>query len=298
MDAKFQSFWYGSNLSPIEYLCLLSFVNYGVDFELYTYDKDLAVPHGVALRNASEIYDRDKVFTYQDGPGKGSVAAFADMFRYKLLYERGGWWVDMDVLYTGHDLPKQQSFFGWENDSHICNAIMRVEEGSSVARECLARAEELGKDVTWGEAGPKLLTEVVRRHGEIDQVFSPGYAYPVSWQEAPCVYRPSEKEAVQSRIDVPQAPFLHLWNEGLRRVGIQKNIAPPVGSYLAFVAEKLGVEWRSQSVRYTDETIKRMWENYQTAQESNWRLKRIINSRSWKVLKFLRLDFSTSRQIA
>jgi hypothetical protein len=26
------------------------------------------------------------------------VQTFADLFRYKMLYERGGWWVDLDLI--------------------------------------------------------------------------------------------------------------------------------------------------------------------------------------------------------
>lgn len=291
VNERVQSFWYGAELSPIETLCLSSFTRRGVSFDLYTYDDGLNVPDGVTLRDAGEIYDEDEVFTYQKGKGKGSVAAFANMFRYKLLYERGGWWVDMDVLYTGHDLPEAGRFFGWQDESKICNAIMRVEPGSPVAHECLAEAERLGEDVSWGEAGPKLLTEVVQRQGESNGTFRPGYAYPLSWQDISSVYQPSKRDAVASKIDRTEAPFLHLWNEILRRTGIQKTIAPPADSYLHRVAETLGFEWPNASVRYSADSIEQMCENYKVAREAEWQLKRIKDSTSWRLMKFLRLDF-------
>jgi hypothetical protein len=291
MGAKFQSFWYGSDLSPIEWLCVSSFVSRGLAFDLYTYDEDLDVPGGVTLRDAGEIYDQDAVFTYQEGPGEGSVAAFANMFRYKLLYERGGWWVDMDVLYTGHPLPREPIFLGRESESDVCNAIMKVKAGNPIVRECLATAEELGADVAWGEAGPTLLTDIIRQQGQMDHTFPADYAYPFSWQDAPKTYLPSETEDLRSDIKRVEAPFLHLWNEGLRRVGIQKDIAPPVGSYLDQVANQLGVDWPSRPVRYSAETVSRIHENYKASQDAKWRLKKILDSRSWKFLKCLRLDF-------
>jgi hypothetical protein len=259
-------------------------------FDLYTYDEDLDVPDGVTLRDASEIYDEDEVFTYQEGPGAGSVAAFANMFRYKLLYERGGWWVDMDVLYTGHPLPEDKTFLGKQNETDVCNAIMRAEPGNPVVHECLDTAEELRADVSWGEAGPKLLTDVARRHGA--ETAPPDYAYPLSWGDAPDVYQPEETASVESRVNRAEAPFVHLWNEILRRTGIQKTIAPPAGSYLHEVATQIGAEWPHPSVRYSADAIKRMYENYTTAQEAEWKLKRIRDSRSWKILKLLRLDFN------
>lgn len=291
MNEKVQSFWYGSDLSPIEQLCLSSFTSRGIGFDLYTYDEDLEVPDGATLKDAAEIYDEEAVFTYQQGPGAGSVAAFANMFRYKMLYERGGWWVDMDVLYTGHELPRERRFFGWQNDSDICNAIMRVEADDPVVYECLLEAERLGSDVAWGEAGPKLLTDVVQRQDATDSAFPSEYVYPLSWRNAPDVYHSSKAEAVQSKVKRVGAPFLHLWNEILRRAGIQKTIAPPADSYLSMIADRSEFEWPSSSVRYSAKSIDRMYENYRVARDAEWRLKRIKNSRSWKVLKFLRLDF-------
>lgn len=292
MSISFQSFWYGPELSPIESLCLLSFVKQGMEFDLYTYVSDLEVPEGVTLRDAGEIYDEDEVFRYQEGPGEGSVAAFANMFRYKLLYERGGWWVDTDIVYTGHRLPEQSTFFGWQNESDICNAIMRAEPGNPVVRECLETAEELRADVSWGEAGPKLLTDVIRRQDKNNKTFPEEYAYPLSWNEGPSVYQPSEAETVQSKINSTEAPFLHLWNEILRRTGIQKTIAPPKGSYLSTIANEIGADWPNDSVRYSAEAIERMCENYRVAREAEWQLNRIKDSTSWKLLKLLRLDFS------
>ena len=114
----FQSFWHGP-LSSRERLCLTSFVRQGVNFDLYAYDKSLSVPDGVTFRDASEICPEEEVFTYQSGPGEGSVAVFSNLFRYMLLYEKGGWWVDMDVLYTGCGLPKDDCYFGFQNDSTV-----------------------------------------------------------------------------------------------------------------------------------------------------------------------------------
>lgn len=291
MAEKIQSFWYGSNLSPIEVLCISSFVRRGIPFDLYTYNEDLSVPNGVVLRDAGEIYGKNEIFSYQEGPGEGSVAAFANMFRYRLLYERGGWWVDTDVLYTGHSLPDETVFLGRQNESKVCNAIMKVEAGSGIVRDCLEVAEKLREDVSWGEAGPTLLTDVIRRRGAMDRTFPSDYAYPIAWDDALSVYNPSETETVQSQIDHTEAPFLHLWNEILRRTGIQKTIAPPAESYLNRLAETLGFEWPNSSVRYSPDSIERMSENYKVAREAKWQLKRIKDSTSWKLLEFLRLDF-------
>lgn len=96
--------WVGSELSPLEMLTLLSFVRNGHEFHLWTYDEFRSpVPDGVTLCDAASIIPKEWVFRrkYDDpllGIGKGSVGSpFSDLFRYRLLYEHGGWWTDMDI---------------------------------------------------------------------------------------------------------------------------------------------------------------------------------------------------------
>jgi len=96
--------WVGGGLSRLELLTLHSFTHFGHAFHLWVYD-DLGVklPPGVTLRDASKVIPRDRVFRKAEsdpetGVGRGSYGApFSDLFRYKLLHEHGGIWVDMDV---------------------------------------------------------------------------------------------------------------------------------------------------------------------------------------------------------
>jgi len=96
--------WVGGPLSRLELLTLRSFTHFGHEFHLWLYD-DLSAPVsvGVRLRDANEIIPREHVFQKADhdpetGVGRGSYGApFSDLFRYRLLHEHGGIWVDMDV---------------------------------------------------------------------------------------------------------------------------------------------------------------------------------------------------------
>ena len=96
--------WVGSHLSKLELLTLHSFLHYGHEFHLWAYDDiRTPLPKGVVLEDAAQIIPRKDVFRKSGvdrecGVGKGSFGApFSDLFRYKLLYEHGGYWVDMDV---------------------------------------------------------------------------------------------------------------------------------------------------------------------------------------------------------
>lgn len=96
--------WIGTKLSPIELMTLHSFVDKGHTFQLWVYNMlENKLPKGVVLKDANSIIPYGQVFTKKTadprlGIGKGSFGTFSDLFRYKLLYEHGGWWVDMDIV--------------------------------------------------------------------------------------------------------------------------------------------------------------------------------------------------------
>ena len=92
------SLWIGLPLSLMERLSITSFLQNSHEYHLYRYDEIANVPDGTVLRDAAEILPASEIFYYRRGGGRGSVAAFADLFRYKLLLEKGGWWVDTDMV--------------------------------------------------------------------------------------------------------------------------------------------------------------------------------------------------------
>ena len=98
MNRVIQSLWIGKELSKMEQLCIKSFLKNGHEFHLYTYDTINNVPEGTVIKNGSDILPKNMIFTYSSGPGKGSVAAFANFFRYKLLLDRGGYLMFLHVL--------------------------------------------------------------------------------------------------------------------------------------------------------------------------------------------------------
>jgi hypothetical protein len=283
-----KSFWYGGALSPIEWLCLQSFVDRGISFHLYVYDESLEVPTGVVLKDARAFYPEDRVFFYRDGEKRGSVSAFSNVFRYKLLLETGGWWVDMDVLYTGHAVPETDQFFGEQRPNGKINcAIIRFEKGSEIMHRCLEAAERRGTDVSWGETGPNLLTQVLREEERATRAFPAEYSYPVSWTEALWTYLPAKRAEIEKRVETANAPFLHLWNEVLSRAGLQKDIAPPAGSYLGCYANAPDPPWPVLEPRYRPTSLEKLAHQYALSQELNVvkaELNSITEGRVWRAV--------------
>src|SRR3989338_7556081 len=102
MDETIQLLWIGDELSNLERLCLYSYLQNGHSVHLYVYNSNLDGPEGVVLKDGNEILDKSEIFVYQSGCGKGSVSAFSNLFRYALLYQKGGWWSDTDVVCLKH----------------------------------------------------------------------------------------------------------------------------------------------------------------------------------------------------
>jgi hypothetical protein len=171
---RFQSFWHGGVLSPYEQFCLKSFVDCGYTVDLYTYDLALAVPAGVRVRDAAELISPDEVFVYQaEGFGKGSPSAFSNYFRYKLLVEKGGWWIDTDVVCLTDRIPVVDEFFARQDNDIVACGTMYFEPRHPVMVQCLEQARKLGRAVKWGDTGPHLLTRVLEERGCVDRALPP-----------------------------------------------------------------------------------------------------------------------------
>lgn len=241
----FQTFWWGARLSPYEMVCLKSFSDRGYGVDLYTFDTGLEVPNGVVVCDASPLIERGRFFTYQSGTGKGSPAAFANLFRYLLLAQKGGWWIDTDVICLSSQIPNVREFFAWQNATQINSAVLYFEPDHPAMRRCLARAEELGDAVQWGQTGPDLLTSVLADLGATGSARPASQCYPVPYQDALDFLRPSQAPLL--RAQAKDALFLHLWNEVLRRNGVRKYCLPPRGSLLRELCDRHEVsDWTGE----------------------------------------------------
>ena len=226
-----QSFWHGAPLTPYERLSIKSFLDCGHRYRLFAYRPDLIAPEGCEIADAAEILPEDRVFFYKRGAGAGSVAAFANLFRYKLLFERGGWWVDTDVVCQTRRLPAARYVFGYEPDGTVNNAVLKCPRRARLMRRCMDAAIAKGDDIRWGESGPQLLSRVVAEERLERFVRDSRAFYPYNWPEAERALDP--RHAFRLEALCVNATFVHLWNEILRRAGIDKTAPPPEGSYLA-----------------------------------------------------------------
>ena len=225
MSDLVQSLWIGNKLSPVEQICLASFVKVNGGMTLYTYSDIEGIPEGVEIKDGNEILDESEIFTYAVGEGKGSVSAFSNCFRYKLLYEKGGWWVDTDVMCL-NPMPRDKEYvFSTEYlpdwSPHVATGIIKCSPKSKIMKECFDYSMSQDRDtLMWGQIGPKLL------HRKVKELSMEEY------EAQPIEYNPLHGAEVIKLFDPnagleygPESKTIHLWNEIWRRFGIDKNRA-------------------------------------------------------------------------
>jgi hypothetical protein len=214
-----QSLWVGDALTPMERLSLSSFVAHGHDVDLYVYDDIANAPSGVTLRDASSVLPRSAIFRYADS---GSLAGFSNFFRYKLLLERGGWWVDTDVVCLRPFNFEREYVFAGELSKHmpvVASCVIRAPIGSPAMeqawRVCAASDPST---LEWGETGPRLCAKVVAANGLESFVEPPVTFCPIPFHEWRFLIDPD------ANLSLPADAYaVHLWSEMWRRSDVDKS---------------------------------------------------------------------------
>jgi hypothetical protein len=242
-----QGLWIGPRLSVLEQLSIRYFLAHGHDYHLYVYDDVEGVPPGTTLKDGKAIVDPSRIFTYQQGFGRHSYAGFSNLFRYELLLQRGGWWVDSDVvcLHT-LDTPREQVFASSNEINYGLAAnccVMKTTAGSRLAQRLVEEFNRFDTNtLLFGQSGPLLLQRIIREeHLEAD-IAAPEEYCPVGWRDVGrIVYRRRSLALKQVLRDIKRrvrslyrpdlrigtitraTRTLHLWNEVWRSSGIDKN---------------------------------------------------------------------------
>lgn len=242
------SFWYGSPLGILENLCITSFMKNGFEFHLWSYDPNVIVPQGCIVHDANQILDESLIFRMANEPAKGSIAPFSDWFRFKLLYEQGGTWVDMDMvclkpfeLYDGF----VSSICGEENGK-ISMGIISLVKGHPMAKEIVdsytnpceikpyddqfrintkkelssLSLHEQREQMIWGFLGNDLLNLIFRNYSF--NVLHTEEFYPIFHQDLCKIFIGDGDLSI-----LENAKCIHMWGELVRYCGFDLNRIPP-----------------------------------------------------------------------
>lgn len=257
-----QGLWIGGELSKVEQLCIKSFLHHGHSFHLYVYGEVKNIPEGTIICDGNEILSKEHIFTYKSGWGKGSVSGFADVFRINLLNQKGGWWVDMDIIcLQNFDILREVvicSSFEDEYGSIPNNCVMRFPKGHPILEYCLEKINALDfTTMSFGMAGPLLIAQAVKDLKLKDEVAPYYYFNPIGWKamgelvlgqatkmaRLKELFRPYLKpETMEGRKICKDSYSLHLWNEIWTNSGFDKNGSYPANCLFERLKRKHGVK--------------------------------------------------------
>jgi hypothetical protein len=225
-----RTLWHGSPLSVYEELSLLSFVRCGHQVEVYTFD-DLKVPPGVTLVDATTVLAPSQIFSYTEGPAAGSFAAFSNLFRAKLLYEKGGIYADADVLCLRplHELP--DATIGKVSENWLNGAVMKFPAAHPACEALYRQAEELGPKIYLGQTAELLTKMILVERSAASEVLPVSAFYPIPWRDTWKMLDPAT--AAECEEHVTSSYCVHWWNTAITMgVGMPKEALPPPGSFL------------------------------------------------------------------
>lgn len=236
-------FWHGPPISRLEQLCMSSFIANGHTLLLHVYDEPANVPRGVTLTDAGKILPRDRLFKHAES---GSFALFADGFRYRLLLEHGGLWVDTDVVCLKPFVFASSEIFAWQDERVINNAVLGLPKGHRLAQWMNDVCEQPNRALpydsvkmrrrklmrqwlpgnarsrtSWGETGPNGLTAAAQHLHCTGAALPFWHFYPIHYLNWHTVFDSSLRDNPSL---IAASHGLHLWNEMSRRSpGFDRN---------------------------------------------------------------------------
>jgi hypothetical protein len=197
---------------------------------------------GVVRRDANEIVPSREVFTYERGGGTGSIAAFSNLFRYRMINLTGMTWVDTDVLCLAADWPASPYRFAWESPAaDRCNvAVLGAPAGDPLIEGALNSVLAVDRHAAeFGDLGPGVFTKTLVELGRSDLAGDHRLYYPMSHRECPMLLDPARRDELEARLRDSLA--MHLWNEVWTRSRVPTFLRPPAGSYMEDVYARHGV---------------------------------------------------------
>lgn len=192
-------FWHGA-ITKYQIESMLSFKRHGFDVWFWSFD-DYDLPDGITKKNAAHILSKEFLDSHSyihwsvNSPGgeyypkdKSAAVFYSDYLRILLLHEFGGWWFDCDVVCIKpvswfDDMAKSRSICAaWQFEDSVNNAVLSI-PNKTFTKELLAYMNNnILKDVNflWGQFGPDMITELVRKHSVTSEIAETHTFYPFS----------------------------------------------------------------------------------------------------------------------
>ena len=266
---KIASFWFGSDLTWLEQLCIQSYLDRGHEFVLYAKQPLQNVPDGVEMRDASEIL-WPPPFDISNGD-RHRIAVFSDIFRLCMIQKTGFIYVDLDAycvqafdfsspyvfavsemgLYPNGviGLPKDSLALGemikflrapnpiqpWKDERFINNKIRRIAKGERWGIE----------DLAWGNSGPQTFGHFLKQSGEVIHAMPTETLYPLAPKQLSILH----SVGVEDQIERKGVYSLHIYGHQKKHIATRLGGLPIKGSYLDRLCKRHNIDPKAAPVR-------------------------------------------------
>tara|TARA_Y100000389_G_C17465810_1_gene525413 strand:- start:3 stop:743 length:741 start_codon:yes stop_codon:yes gene_type:complete len=222
---KIGSLWVGDKLSNLEILSIKSFILNGHPYHLHVYNDIENIPEGVILEDANKIVPEKDIFYAPGSNGRpGSLGAFSDYFRFKMMQETGGYWVDTDIVCIRPFDFKDPYVFASENthrgEQEATSGIQKFPKDCDAVKYCVEYCDsfEDKNNIRWGDIGPSLVRNAIKKYDLQKYIKDYKIFMPVNWWESNEFFNPNPTFQI-----TPDTYSIHLWNDVWSSNGVDKN---------------------------------------------------------------------------
>ena len=227
-----QGLWVNGSLNNLQSLSIKSFLSNGHEFHLYTYNSEIKAPIGTTIISADEIISKKNIFLDE----RGGLSTFSDMFRYELLFKKGGWWVDLDIVCLRpfdfrSDYIFSSEFVNFDKNSKpVTNiGIIKVPPKSDIMRFCKDMAHKIWElnypNIQWAAFGRTIIDSYMCINNEYKKYIKHPHVFcPIPFFLYGLFYN-------DILLDFTKKTYsLHFWNEMTRQRNVNMNDKFPSNS--------------------------------------------------------------------
>lgn len=218
---KVQTLWIGDELNELANLAIKSWLDLGYHIDLYTdawKEDDVLQDKRVNQIDARDIWDFDDV---------GEILPFSDLWRFKLLYQKGGVWLDADMVLLEH-LPYDKILISSEYTMksgafksklpYVCNiGALRFQKHDKILKRIIKKIEDKTKGSTFCD-NMFIFRRVIKNCDYAQYVKDPSMFCGLSWWDAREMYYDEEYkikysvEPLSNNVILQHSIGVHCWN--------------------------------------------------------------------------------------
>ena len=184
---------------------------------------------------------------------------FSDLFRFKLLMLKGGWWSDVDCLCLSNNIPTFERAWARECPEFSPEAVgtsqMALRKDDPIARELFRRCSAKARNGFYRreDLGPRLMSTVIKDLSlPLDMGGTPDQFYPLRWIEVFKLWLPRFCDEVEDK--GRGAYFMPIYQSFSLYAGLSMERLPPNGSYLDRVCTQFASQFEKND-RYTHQEV-------------------------------------------